>query len=213
MAITVSPIFSEGSDGEVLTDFQVQQHQELHRGSADQDTDYFQDEYGVTHHRYADLDPERVQEIVDQSNSVDDLSFNEADTEPLMDLVGGQDAYEMMTRWAAANLPQDLIDQYDAIIDNGDINDIEEAMLWLEQQFHQYGGEFEVEEEISELKADVLDVYPEYDEMVAWARELMTEEAIIDYDSVMDSGDRDQIASYINQLAQAYYLHQSNDNN
>lgn len=204
MAITISPNFQETPDGEVLTDFTVHQRQHLHHGTADEDSDYYEDDFGVLHHRYGDFDPERVQQIEDTLDG-DPQALDDSDAEALMGIVGGQDAYSSMIQWASTNLPDDAINEFDSVMDSGDINAIEDAIIWLQDQYLQAGGDSELfVDEPSDLREVVLEVYPHYDQMTEWAQENLTPEAIDDYNAVMESGDRDQIAAYIDQLARLY---------
>ena len=207
MALTVSPNYIEGPEGEVLTDFSVNHRQPFHHGAVDQPEDYFEDEFGQTHHKFGSLDPERVQRI-EQMAEFDELPdsprFDPEDTEALMELAGGQPQYAQILQWAASTLPEETTAEYDRIMESGDLAAMEGAIIWLVEQFHQIGGEFVSDDESSDLQQAVYEAYPNYREMVEWARDNLNADMIHEYDSVMESGDRDVIPQYIDQLARIY---------
>jgi hypothetical protein len=207
MALTVTYVENEAADGSYAEPtYHVSRGHELHHGMVSDD-DYYEDEFGNIRNRYSDLDEDRVHQIEDQAfygyededAEPDDV---ELDAEYIHDLVGGQEHYQSMMNWAASNLDTEVIEQFDAVIDGGNMAEIEEAVQWL---YEQYDGSSDEPSYSSEIEAAVYETYPEYQAMVAWAKESLSDSDIRAYDDVMESGDTDLIAQYVDQLAQLYY--------
>jgi len=207
MALTVTYVENESADGSYAEpSYVVSRGHELHHGMVSDD-DYYEDEFGNIRHSYSDLDEDRLHQIEDQAF----YGYEDEDAEPddveldadyIYDLVGGQEHYQSMLNWASNNLSEDQIEQFDAIIDEGNMADVEEAVQWL---YEQYDGLTEEPSYTSEIEALVYESYPDYQAMVAWAKENLTQDDIRAYDDVMESGDTDLIAQYVDQLAQLYY--------
>jgi hypothetical protein len=207
MALTVTYVPGESLDGSPTEpSFHVSRGHNLHHGMVEDDG-YYEDELGQVRHSYADLDESRVHQIEDQiyygydADEEFGMDEPELDADYIYDLVGGQEHYQSMINWAANNLTEDLVEQFDAIIDEGNMADVEEAVQWLYQQ---YDGSSDAGYS-SEIEAAVYETYPEYQSMIQWASENLSQEDIQGYDQVMDSGDSQLIAQYVDQLARLYY--------
>jgi len=208
MALTVTYVENEAADGSFAEpSYLVSRGHELHHGMVSDDG-YYEDEFGNIRHSYSDLDEGRVHQIEDQAfygydqdedAEPDDV---ELDADYIYDLVGGQEHYRSMMTWASSNLDTELIEQFDAVIDGGNMAEIEQAVQWL---YEQYDGSTEETNYSSEIQAAVYEAYPDYKYMVQWAAENFSEQDIRAYDDVMESGDTDLIAQYVDQLAQLYY--------
>lgn len=210
MAYTVT-CETEADDGTPIEPiFHVNRGHELHHGLVDDDSDYYEDQFGNLHHKHADLDPQRIHAIEDQFDGESD--FEDSDADALMDIVGGSQSYSAITAWAAQNLSSAAVAQFDQIIDSGNLNDMEEAIIWLAEQYQINGGE-EAIDDFSELQEAVFETYPNYTEMTNWAEENIDPDMIAQYNQIMDNGDNDQIAEAIHWLANAFYGTSDTDTN
>ena len=72
------------------------------------------------------------------SSEVADLS--ESDANSIKNSVGGEDAYNQMTQWAAANLDQKVIDAFDGLLDTGNAGAIQLAVNGLKAQYENATG-------------------------------------------------------------------------
>jgi hypothetical protein len=207
MAYTVT-CETEADDGTPIEPiFHVNRGHELHHGLVDDDSDYYEDQFGNLHHKYADLDPQRVHDLEDQLDGEADYEASDADA--LMDIVGGNESYSAMTQWASRHLSDDAIAEFDAVIDSGNLNAMEEAIIWLAEQYQMNGG-YEDDAEVfddseSEIHEAVLEAYPNYNEMTSWAEDNIDPESIAQFNQVMDSGDADEIAECVDWLARQFY--------
>ena len=67
-------------------------------------------------------------------------SFTQEDVNKLKDLVGGEDTYNALTSWAEANMDQDEIDMYDAVMDRADPASAFFAIQSLLYKYHEMTG-------------------------------------------------------------------------
>lgn len=61
---------------------------------------------------------------------------NETDLQSLLDNYGGPEAYAEMTKWASINWGQSAVDEFDQVIESGDLTAIGQALSILENDFH-----------------------------------------------------------------------------
>ena len=173
---------------------------------------YVQDVDGRIHHEWSDLDPERYErfepDFVDPDEygtQFDEMEISENDQEYLQDIVGGSDAYNEIIAWAASALDPDDIANYDQIMESGDIGEMEEAVRWLYEQFSNadLSDDYSSNDEDSFVE-QVYDVIPNYDDVTAWAYENLSEEAIAEFNSVIENGGTELQAQYIDNLVALY---------
>ena len=150
--------------------------QQLHRGSVDSESDYFEDEFGQTHHVMEDVSLE------------DDSQPNDYDDDEYIGLL-----YEVHPQlndavaWSHQNFTADEADWYNQMIDSDDLDDVNAAVEFLLDKF---GAELSEEE--SEEYEDTEDTEEETDDpndqaINEWFEGL--DDSVIDteVDSILDS--------------------------
>jgi hypothetical protein len=170
---------------------------------------YIQSPDGSVRHEWADLDPEIYQryeqDYVDPDEygeQFQEMELTENDQEYLQDIVGGSEAYQELISWAAGVLSPDDIQTYDQIMTSGDVGDMEEAVRWLYEQYSNYDQSTDTSSD-SVVDA-VFDAIPHYGDILEWASQNLSDLAIQEYDSVMESGDDDLVYQYVNNLVEMY---------
>ena len=164
---------------------------------------------GQVRHEWTDLDPEIYQryeqDYIDPDEygeQFQETELTENDQEYLQDIVGGSEAYQELISWAAGVLSPDDIQAYDQIMQSGDVGDMEEAVRWLYEQYSNYDHSTDASRD-SVVDA-VFDAIPHYGDILQWASQNLSDLAIQEYDSVMESGDDDLIYQYVNNLVELY---------
>ena len=67
-------------------------------------------------------------------------ALEEAQTNSVYNMVGGQQSYETMLEWASENMTEGEIDAFNSIVENGDMNAISMAVRGLEARYVQING-------------------------------------------------------------------------
>ena len=148
-AYTVNPVYSENGLGEeYIADLSVVPSG--HSGAVGRDgqvrnweTDYYTDAQDQMHHRFENVELES-----DNGPS----TFNE---DAYIEAI--HESYPQLTdavAWAADNLPQEWIDEYNAKIDSDDLDDLHSAVEWMLQQYAEY-GDVDADNILEEIEADV----------------------------------------------------------
>jgi hypothetical protein len=170
---------------------------------------YVQSPDGSVRHEWADLDPEIYQryeqDYIDPDEygeQFQETELTENDQDYLQDIVGGSEAYQELIAWAAGVLSPDDIQTYDQIMQSGVVGDMEEAVRWLYEQYSNYDHSSDTSSD-SVVDA-VYDAIPNYDEIIEWASQNLSDLAIQEYDNVMESGDDDLIYQYVNNLVELF---------
>jgi hypothetical protein len=181
----------------------IARHMQTHQAQ------YVETPDGQVRHEWADLDPEIYQryeqDYIDPDEygeQFQEMELTENDQEYLQDIVGGSEAYQELISWAANVLSPDDIQAYDQIMQSGDVGDMEEAVRWLYEQYSNYDPSTDTSSD-SVVDA-VYDAIPNYDEIIEWASQNLSDLAIQEYDSVMESGDDDLVYQYVNNLVELY---------
>jgi hypothetical protein len=181
----------------------IARHMQFHQAQ------YVEAPDGQVRHEWADLDPEIYQryeqDYVDPDEygeQFQEMQLTENDQEYLQDIVGGLEAYQELISWAAGVLSPDDIQAYDQIMQSGDVGDMEEAVRWLYEQYSNYDHSTNTSSD-SVVDA-VYDAIPNYGDILEWASQNLSDLAIQEYDSVMESGDDDLIYQYVNNLVELY---------
>ena len=73
-------------------------------------------------------------------SNIDVPDLSESDVNRITNSVGGQEAYEQMTSWAAGNLDQGMIDAFDSLLDSGNAGAIQLAVNGLKAQYEEATG-------------------------------------------------------------------------
>jgi hypothetical protein len=125
----VEPVVSSDEAGEeTIRDFQVISHNKetveaFNRGHFD---DYTVDSEGRWYYNYQDIEEEAEY----QESSFDEGAYIEAIQESEPELANAMD-------WAADNLPEHLLDQYNQQIESGSLDDLHAAVEWLMEQYEE----------------------------------------------------------------------------
>jgi hypothetical protein len=215
MSITITPSIGYNADGSEYISYDNGSVEDSNyteflgsRGiEQDVDSDYVWDHRTQSYrHRYADIDGEELEDRLEGTNDdLDDLQI-----QGYMELVGGQEAYNQMTAWAANSLSEEWIQDFDTIIDEGSPSDIEAAIETLYQLYAEgYEGNSddyeETDPELQELHN--LGYDSEYQDMISWAGEFLNEDQINAYDSLMESNDPEEVRNAIAWLLDLYQTH------
>lgn len=215
MSVTITPSIGYNADGSEYISYDNGSVEDSNyteflgsRGiEQDVDSDYVWDQRTQSYrHRYADIDGEELEDRLEGTNDdLDDLQI-----QGYMELVGGQEAYNQMTAWAANSLSEEWIQDFDTIIDEGSPSDIEAAIETLYQLYAEgYEGNSddyeETDPELQELHN--LGYDSEYQDMVSWAGEFLNEDQINAYDSLMESNDPEEVRNAIAWLLDLYQTH------
>ncbi len=169
---------------------------------------YVTDANGRIHHEFSDLDPSRYQQYEqdyvdpdEYGQQFDQMELTDNDAEYLQEIVGGSESYQEIISWAASSLPEELIAEYDAIMESGDVGAMEEAVRWLYEQFSNADPE---DSSTDDFVDHVYQVIPNYDQVTAWATNNLSEEAIAEFNNVIEYGDRQLQAQFIDELVSLY---------
>lgn len=172
-------------------------------------------DYVVTHdgayHEWAELDPERYQQYEEDyvdPNAMraeyESMPLAETDIEELQGIVGGSEEYRNLIAWAAENISEENIADYDRIMDSGDAAAIESAVRWLYSQYLDKAGDEEDSDSFVEQTYQAVGGHENYAAMMEWAKENLSDEAIAEYDTVMETGDDDLRSMYVQRLVEMY---------
>lgn len=175
-----------------------------------QQAQYVQDTDGRIHHEWSDLDPSRYQQYEEDYVDPDEygeqfnqLELTDNDREYLEGIVGGSDSYQELITWASQVLSAEAIEAYDQIMDSGDVSRMEEAIRWLYEQYS--NNEEDTDNDVDDdFEQQVYQSIPNYHDMTAWAAENLNEEAIQEFNNVMDYGDKNLKAQFIEELVSMY---------
>ena len=171
---------------------------------------YVTDANGRVHHEWSDLDPARYQQYEEDyvdpdeyGTQFDQMEISDNDQEYLQDIVGGSEVYSEIVAWAAESLDSDDIEAYDQIMMSGDIAEMEEAVRWLYEHYSN-ADELYGDSTDDSFIDQVYEVVPYYDQVTAWAFDNLSEDAIAEFNNVIEYGDTQLQAQYIDQLVSLY---------
>mgnify|MGYP001189768608 CR=1 FL=1 len=66
--------------------------------------------------------------------------LSQASVNDVQNSIGGADAYEQLTNWAAGNLPDPEIDAFDSLIDTGNVDAIKMGLTALQSKYNEANG-------------------------------------------------------------------------
>jgi len=173
-----------------------------------QQAQFVQDTNGRIHHEFSDLDPARYQQYEqdyvdpdEYGQQFDQMELTENDMEYLQEIVGGSDSYQEIISWASNALSEEQIQEYDNIMNSGDVGAMEDAVRWLYDQFSNADPE---DTSGDDFVDHVYQAIPNYDAVTEWAAENLSEEAIAEFNNVIEYGDEALQAQFINELVSLY---------
>jgi hypothetical protein len=169
---------------------------------------YVQDANGRIHHEFSDLDPARYQQYEqdyvdpdEYGQQFDQMELTENDMNYLQEIVGGSESYQEIIQWASNALTEEQIQEYDNIMSSGDVGAMEEAVRWLYEQFSNADPE---DTSGDDFVDQVYDAIPNYDEVTTWAAENLSQDAIDEFNNVIQYGDTQLQAQFIDELVSLY---------
>ena len=119
--------------------------------------------------------------------------ITDQDAAVLVNSLGGEERYNEMLLWASNNLSEEDINDYDQMMESGDLTGIADAMGNLNELYSNRGEE--VDE--SELAAQWFfnEVMPEdrYAQVLEFVGEVLEEDQIETFNEIMTSGDREMM--------------------
>ena len=132
---------------------------------------------------------------------------SDADIQNLIAHYGGQEVFNDVQRWASAQFSEQDFAGYNAIIESGDINAIAEAMETVYRLYDSRNEEAQMpavenDDYTDDARFIFENVIPEaeYDQLTAYAVQNFDDEFIDQFNTVMDSGNREMIVNTINLL-------------
>jgi hypothetical protein len=145
MALTVSPsVDAEGN----YTGSSIEQHSEgLWKG----DQGYIQLDNGDYTNAFADVEIEE-----DDSSAFQEDSYVDA----LVESVGGRAQYNAMTEWAYQTQSPDVIEWFNSCIDSDDLNQLNQAIEWLANQYAEANAEALAEASVTSEEESLEDTDP-----------------------------------------------------
>lgn len=136
---TVSPVVTETDTGEVVTDFSVSSSPHLDTRSWQDD--FVMDSEGQYHH---------VMQEVELNDESSPTSFDE--DAYISNLYEANPQLQSAIAWGADNLSQDQLDVYNKLVDSKDLDDVNQAVDWILNQYQEnaYQPEIETDEPYEE---------------------------------------------------------------
>lgn len=226
----ITPTFVETAEGTQLADFNVvdrSTHAEvIDNFNENQDSWIVTDRFGNQHHKFA-LSEEAAMRLDDdwvEPLTSDDLKveLTQDEAEQMIDSFGGAENYNMMLEWASENLRPEAVDRYDSIMESGDREMMQSAMRSLfelyaansdyidEEQHEAQDDDEEYDEREQQLEQVVFSLVnpQEYNQLLQWASNNLSQEQINAYDNVMANGNPNDVASAVFQLKKFYLNNQ-----
>lgn len=105
--------------------------------------------------------------------------------EELMDTVGGVAQYRQLTAWAYSNLDQQSITEYDAAMDSGDLESIQQWVQWLSDEAAERGFYPDAEAEVEDEEPSEYEVFR--DDVIGWAKSTLPPDVIAQLDYVFSN--------------------------
>ena len=152
----VNPVITVNDNGqEVISDLSVSTG---HSGAVGRDGqvknadfDYYEDQYGQVHHRFSDI--ELQSDKKDQGIYFDESEYIDA-------LIEANPKIPAAQQWCMDNLPAEWIDDYNKQIESGSLDEMNQAVEWLLEQYGQRQTVDNRSQEQEEMPED-----PEMDEL------------------------------------------------
>ena len=179
--------------------------------------DVYEDDFGETHYNLAngELKSSAPREAAQQHNLrhqddgwVEDEdgttsyvnATDEADVSVLMEQFGGVEAYNEAIQWASNNLSQEAIEEYDAVIEAGDLTEITDYITQLKEMYDSRVIDNDEPDDYIEAVRELVGGRDNYEEMVGFITDNFDADFIDGYNAVIDSGDLEEISKVINAL-------------
>lgn len=193
------------------TSFKEEIHRQFAYEQESPEDDFVWDPETQTYrHRYADIDPELLdqygEEYLDNPDAYEDdeeiegHEFTGDEIEYLYNQVGGVDNYQSLMQFAADNLDAEFIESFDAVMETGDVEAATKAIEILvniyngaiDDEYTEEDDEYYTDEEEQDLADSVYELVGgenQYDMLLRFAVNTLPQEYIEAYDSAMLSND------------------------
>ena len=83
---------------------------------------------------------ELVNAFIETQGQTQTSDLTDAQASEIKNLAGGDEGYSQLTQWAANNLDESYIQAYDAIVESGDLRQIQLAVTGLKAEFEKANG-------------------------------------------------------------------------
>ena len=150
---------------------------------------------------------ERFETDPDTGETSYNNDITEQEYQHIIESYGGEEVYADVTAWAEQNFSPDDIAGFNAIVDGADINEIASAVDQVYRLYENRNSDAEQptqETEVEDSDANFVfnEVIPqhEYQQLVEFASQTFDDEFLEQYNSIMESGDRNMITKTIKLL-------------
>ena len=144
---------------------------------------------------YADPDTNEVYQQFDAYNQ---------DFETLVDDFGGHEYYQNAIEWAKYSLPEEAINEYDEVMESGDLTDIAAYVQQLKETYEAAGSPAVDFTEAEQYIFDNVVTHQDYKVVAEWARETMPQDTLDQINLVFGSGDTQKMEAVVSALIDAY---------
>ena len=142
-------------------------------------------------------------EDIETGETFFEQQMSQEDVPALTDLIGGEEHYELVLQWATDNLPEEAIDQFNSIIEDGDLNEVKDAMLQLQEYYENNVDKEPLDtDEVTEYIFNNVCSPQEYGEIADFVRENLSATDVDSYNDVINSGDIRTITNLIQSIQQ-----------
>ena len=119
----------------------------------------------------------------------------------LHDLLGGEERYEQMLDWAANTLPEEAIDEFNEIMETGDLTEVKDAMLQLEDYYTKNVDKEPLEPDaVSDYIFENVCSPQDYTGVADFVRENLSADDVDNYNNIINSGDLPTITNLIQSI-------------
>ena len=177
----------------------------------------YEDDFGETHYNLAngEFKSSAPKEAVHQHNLrhqeegwVEDEDGNtsyvntadETDLSALMEQFGGEEEYGNALQWAAQALTQEDIEEFDSVMDSGDLTQIASYVAQLQELYENRASDAEEPNDYEEAVRELVGGRDNYEEMVGFITDNFDADFIDGYNELIDSGDIEQVSAVIQAL-------------
>lgn len=207
---TITPTTTETTEGDVVTDFEIEGMQEGY-DSFDPNFhgyDYHVDKYGRAHHDYENVHFEEYDEDPELEFNHDGFFVSN-----LMELAGGVESYQETINWARRNLSEEQQLNFNAAMDSHDDETIEAAVIELMHAQQESNSPQEVVSDSPEdqmFEEDANDIFDElggrhvYEHITEWARNEMPDDQIDRFNYLMSHGSKHEVRVGVQWLTDKY---------
>lgn len=216
---TITPVPTEDAAGNVSYHFDVDEHNNKQEVIEDFNSNdmLFEANDGTVHHKLEHLDLSQAQleepDYVPEPTQLDYqgvYSMTAEDASDLRNLCGGDAEYAAMLNYAANNFPEHIVDGFNQLIAAGDIENLQDIIpkMWNYYQQDSDAVQSPRRSQPSQQPENDFSHIAEseqYQDMILRASQILTNEEIHKYDTVMNSGDRQLMSKAIKWLNNKVY--------